>query len=56
MEITGKEEVLTPRPKVKSPVVSLLTARTWSSRRGSHAPSKKSVELRSRANSVSNVN
>lgn len=54
-EILGREEILTPRLKAKSPVVSLLTARTWSSRRGSHAQSRKSMDIRSRANSTSNV-
>jgi len=39
-------ELLTPHPKIKSPVVSLLTTKTWSSRRnsgvGDHHPSRHS--------------
>ena len=43
-EICGGEKeslLLTPRPRLRSPVVSLLTTKTWSSRRNSADPSSK---------------
>ena len=38
--------LLTPRPRLKSPVVSLLTTKTWSSRRNSRDPSSNKPEMR----------
>ena len=53
-EILGPAEdcaaLLSPRPRLKSPVVSLLTARTWSSRRNS----RRSAGSHSRAESTTN--